>query len=229
MYYPQYFLHAGGFKLSGLIIPLLQLIMFGMGCELSLKDLANSRLKMPKAIAVGVVCHYTVMPLIGFSLANLFNFPKEIAAGIILGGLLLSGLASNVMSYLAKANLALSIAVTAVSNLLAPLLTPLLMHLLAGKFVAVDFGAMACRMPPRVVIIPIFAGLLFDYLVRGRLKWLDKLMPLVSMVSIGVIIVIITSAGHLIPNAAFLAPTGSTSANGLYASRQLQMSLKLTF
>jgi len=194
MYYPQYFLHAGGFKLTGLIVPLLQLIMFGMGCELSLKDLATA-IKMPKAIAVGVICHYTVMPLIGFTLASLFNFPKEIAAGIILVGCCPSGLASNVMSYLAKANLALSIAVTAVSNLLAPLLTPLLMHLLAGKFVTVDFGSMAWD-TTKVVIIPIFAGLLFDYLVRGRLKWLDKLMPLVSMVSIGVIILIITSAGR---------------------------------
>jgi len=194
MYYPQYFLHAGGFKLTALIVPLLQLIMFGMGCELSLKDLATV-IKMPKAIAAGVICHYTVMPLIGFALASVFNFPKEIAAGIILVGCCPSGLASNVMSYLAKANLALSIAVTAVSNLLAPLLTPLLMHLLAGKFITLDFGAMAWD-TTKVVIIPIFAGLLFDYLVKGRLKWLDKLMPLVSMFSIGLIILIIISAGR---------------------------------
>jgi BASS family bile acid:Na+ symporter len=135
------------------------------------------------------------MPLIGFTLANLFNFPKEIAAGIILVGCCPSGLASNVMSYLAKANLALSIAVTAISNLLAPLLTPLLMRLLAGKFVAVHFGDMVWD-TTKVVLIPILAGLLFNSLFRGKLKWLDKLMPVLSMAGIGLIIVVITAAGR---------------------------------
>jgi len=194
MYYPHYFIHAGTFKLSALIIPLLQMIMFGMGSELTLKDLATV-VKMPKAIGVGIICHYTVMPLVGYALATIFNFPKEIAAGIILVGCCPSGLASNVMSYLAKANLPLSIAVTAASNLLAPLLTPLLMQLLAGKFVPVHFADMAWD-TTRVVIFPIFAGVLFNVLLRGKLKWLDKLMPLISMISIGVIIVIITSAGR---------------------------------
>jgi BASS family bile acid:Na+ symporter len=194
MHYPQYFIHLGGFKLSGLIIPLLQVIMFGMGSELSLKELTTV-IKMPKAIFVGIVCHYTIMPLIGFALANLFNFPKEIAAGIILVGCCPSGLASNVMSYLAKANLALSIAVTAVSNLLAPLLTPLLMRLLAGRFVAVHFGDMVWD-TTKVVLIPILAGLLFNSLFRGKLRWLDKLMPVISMAGIGLIIVVITAAGR---------------------------------
>jgi bile acid:Na+ symporter, BASS family len=194
MYYPQYFAHVGSFKLSVLIIPLLQVIMFGMGCELSLKEL-RTVIKMPKAIAVGVICHYTIMPLIGFLLATVFNFPKEIAAGVILVGCCPSGLASNVMSYLAKANLALSVAVTAVSTLLAPLLTPLLMHILAGKFITIHFWDMAWD-TTKIVIIPIFAGVLFDFLLRGKLKWLDKLMPFISMAAIGVIILVITSAGR---------------------------------
>ena len=194
MYYPQYFIYLGSVKLSTLIIPLLQIIMFGMGSELSLKELA-AIVKTPKAIAVGVICHYTVMPLIGFTLANLFNFPKEIAAGIILVGCCPSGLASNVMSYLAKANLGLSIAVTTISTLLAPLLTPLLMHLLAGKFIAIHFWDMVWD-TTKIVIIPIFAGLLFHFLVRGKLKWLDKLMPVISMLAIGLIILVITAAGR---------------------------------
>jgi len=85
MYYPQYFIKVGDFKLSALIVPLLQIIMFGMGTELSLKDFQQV-VRMPKGILVGVVCHYTIMPLIGFALANLFHFPGEIAAGIILVG-----------------------------------------------------------------------------------------------------------------------------------------------
>jgi BASS family bile acid:Na+ symporter len=194
MYYPQYFIQAGDFKLSKLIIPLLQVIMFGMGSELSLKELGTV-LKTPKTIAVGVVCHYTIMPLIGFTIATVFHFPKEIAAGIILVGCCPSGLASNVMSYLARANLALSIAVTAVSTLLAPLFTPLLMRLLANKFVEVHFWDMAWD-TTKVVLIPIFAGLLFHVLLRGKVKWLDKIMPLISMIGIGLIIVVITAAGR---------------------------------
>jgi BASS family bile acid:Na+ symporter len=194
MYYPQYFIQAGDFKLSKLIIPLLQVIMFGMGSELSLKELGTV-LKTPKTIAVGVVCHYTIMPLIGFTIATVFHFPKEIAAGIILVGCCPSGLASNVMSYLARANLALSIAVTAVSTLLAPLFTPLLMRLLANKFVEVHFWDMAWD-TTKVVLIPIFAGLLFHILLRGKVKWLDKIMPLISMIGIGLIIVVITAAGR---------------------------------
>src|SRR5450432_249135 len=71
MYYPQYFLKVGDFKLSGLIIPLLQVIMFGMGTELSLKDFAQV-LRMPKGVIIGVICHYSIMPLVGFLVANLF-------------------------------------------------------------------------------------------------------------------------------------------------------------
>lgn len=194
MYYPQYFLTVGDFKLSKLIIPLLQIIMFGMGSELSLAEL-RSVLKTPKGIIIGVICHYTIMPLIGFTLANTFNFPNEIAAGIILVGCCPSGLASNVMSYLARANLALSIAVTTVSTLLSPLLTPFLMRLLAGKLVQVHFWDMAWD-TTKVVIIPIVAGLLFHSLVKGKVKWLDRIMPLISMTGIALIIVVITAAGR---------------------------------
>ncbi|OQP44498.1 bile acid:sodium symporter [Niastella yeongjuensis] len=194
MYYPQYFKTIGDFKLSTLIIPLLQLIMFGMGTELSLKDFANV-VRMPKGIIVGVVCHYMIMPLVGFTLASLFNFPNEIAAGIILVGCCPSGLASNVMCYLAKGNLALSVSVTTISTMLAPFLTPLLMRLLGGSFVVIDFWSMAWDIT-KIVIIPVAAGLAFHYLVRGKFKWLDKAMPLVSMAGIALILVVITAAGR---------------------------------
>ncbi|RKR84313.1 BASS family bile acid:Na+ symporter [Mucilaginibacter gracilis] len=194
MYYPQYFVAVGGFKLTKLIIPLLQIIMFGMGSELSLKELSMV-FKTPKTIFVGVVCHYTIMPLIGFTLAYAFNFPKEIAAGIILVGCCPSGLASNVMAYLARANLALSIAVTTVSTLLAPLFTPLLMRLLAGRLVQVHFLDMAWD-TTKVVIIPIVAGLIFHWVARGKVKWLDSIMPVLSMVGIALIIMVITAAGR---------------------------------
>src|SRR6478735_4830585 len=194
MYHPQYFKTIGDYKLSALIIPLLQIIMFGMGTELSLKDFANV-VRMPKGIIVGVVCHYIIMPLVGFSLANLFNFPPEIAAGIILVGCCPSGLASNVMSYMARANLALSVSVTTVSTLLAPFLTPLLMKLLGGSFVEVHFLDMMWDII-KIVIIPIVGGLVFHYLVHGKFSWLDKAMPILSMVGIALILVVITAAGR---------------------------------
>ena len=194
MYYPQYFRAIGNTSLSVFIIPLLQIIMFGMGTELSLKDFANV-MKMPRGIIVGVACHYIIMPLIAVTIASVFNFPKEIAAGIILVGCCPSGLASNVMSYLAKANLALSVAVTTISTLLAPFLTPLLMRLLGGSFIEIHFWSMAWDIT-KIVIIPITAGLAFHYLVHGKFTWLDKAMPVLSMAGIAFILVIITAAGR---------------------------------
>ncbi|MDP4149024.1 MAG: bile acid:sodium symporter family protein [Bacteroidota bacterium] len=194
LYYPAYFVRVGDFKLSRLIVPLLQVIMFGMGTELSLKDFAQV-LRMPKGVVLGVICHYTIMPLVGFALANLFRFPPEIAAGIILVGCCPSGLASNVMSFLAKANLALSVSVTTVSTLLAPFLTPFLMRMLAGRFIEVNLDAMIWDIT-KMVVFPVLAGLLFHYLVRGRFKWLDKLMPVVSMAGIALIIAVITASGR---------------------------------
>ena len=194
MYYPQYFKTIGNFKLSALIIPLLQIIMFGMGTELSLKDFAQV-LRMPKGIIVGIVCHYTIMPLVGFAIASLFNFPGEIAAGIILVGCCPSGLASNVMSYLARANLALSVSVTTVSTLLAPFLTPFLMRLLGGSFVEIHFWAMMWDIT-KIVILPIIGGLLFHYLIHGKFKWLDKAMPILSMAGIALILIVMVAAGR---------------------------------
>src|SRR4029079_12531160 len=169
-------------------------IMFGMGTELSLKDFANV-IKMPRGIIIGVVGHYVIMPLVGLAIARLFNFPNEIAAGIILVGCCPSGLASNVMSYLARANLALSVSVTTISTLLAPLMTPLLLKWLGGSFVQIDFWNMVWDIT-KIVIIPIVAGLAFHYLMRGKFQWLDRIMPLVSMTGIACILAIMVAAGR---------------------------------
>ncbi len=194
MYFPGYFQKLGTLKLSSLILPLLQIIMFGMGTELSIKDFVNI-IKKPKGIIIGILCHYTIMPALAFMLASIFRFPKEISAGIILIGCCPSGLASNVMSFLAKANLALSVSVTAVSTLLAPFLTPMLMRLLGGEFIEIHFWTMFWDIM-KIVILPIIAGLIFHYLVRGRLSFIDKVLPKISMAGIALIIVVITAAGR---------------------------------
>jgi len=192
--FPQYFVEVNGFKFATLITPLIQIIMFGMGTEMGLKDFAGV-LKMPKAVLIGLVGHFTVMPLLGFSLAKAFGFPPEIAAGVVLIGSMPCGLASNVMSYLANANLALSVTLTAVATLLAPILTPLWMKILGGQFVEVDALDMMWDIV-KMVIIPIGGGLLFNKFFRGKAHWLDKAMPLVSMIGIAFIITIITAAGR---------------------------------
>lgn len=194
MYYPQYFITVGGKNTSFFIPILLQVIMFGMGTELSLKDFAQV-MRMPKGVIIGTACHYIIMPLVGFAVAHLFNFPNEIAAGIILIGCCPSGLASNVMCYLAKANLALSVSVTTISTLLAPFLTPLLMKFLGGNYVEIDLWAMVWDIT-KIVILPIAAGLAFHYLVRGKIKWLDKIMPVISMAGIALVLLVITAAGR---------------------------------
>ena len=194
IYYPQYFLQAGGFKFSKLITPLLQVIMFGMGTSMSLHDFVGV-VKMPKGVFIGVFSHFMIMPLIGYTLANASGFPPEIAAGIVLIGCSPNGMASNVISYLAKANLALSITITAVSTLLAPIMTPLLMKLFAGAMVHINVLDMMWDIV-KMVIFPIIAGLLFNKFLAGKVTWLDKAMPLVSMIGIAFIIVIITAAGR---------------------------------
>jgi BASS family bile acid:Na+ symporter len=194
MYYPQNFVAVGDFQLKTLIVPLLQIIMFGMGTAMSLGDFA-AVIKTPRYVIIGVLCQFTIMPTLGYVLANSFAFPPEIAAGVVLIGCAPSGLASNVMSYLAKANLALSITITALATLLSPFVTPLLMQLLGGQYVQVEVGKMMWEIV-KMVILPIVAGLVFNKLTRGRAKRLDAAMPIVSMVGIAFIITIITAAGR---------------------------------
>lgn len=194
LYYPQYFTVWGGFKLSGLIIPLVQIIMFGMGTSMSVNDFA-AVVKSPKGVLIGVALQFLVMPSLGFLLASVSGFEPEIAAGIILIGCSPSGLASNVMSFLAKANVPLSLTVTAICTLIAPFMTPFLMKQLAGTYVAIDMWKMMLDIS-KMILLPIGAGLVFNRLLSGRIGWLDKAMPLVSMAAIAMIIVVITAAGR---------------------------------
>lgn len=192
--FPEYFKQVGDFKLTGLIVPLLMIIMFGMGTSVSLADFARV-IKMPKSVGVGIVCQFTIMPIIGVSIATLSEIPPEIAAGIILVGCAPGGLASNVMAYISGANLALSLSLTAISTLLAPFLTPLLMTLLAGTSIDIDPVAMFWSIT-KIVILPVVAGIAFNHFLHGKFPVIDRNMPLVSMVGIVIIIGVISAAGR---------------------------------
>jgi len=167
MLYPQNVLHWGEFDLRNkwLILIVIQLVMFGMGTQMKLGDFKGV-IKSPRGVAVGLLCQFSIMPTMGWLLTRVFNFPLEIAAGIILIGSCSSGLASNVMAYIAKANLALSITVTAVATMVAPLMTPLLMQFFASTLVEVKFLAMMISIV-KIVLAPIGAALLADYLSRA--------------------------------------------------------------
>ncbi len=174
MFYPGLFLKWGDFELKATIVPLLQIIMFGMGSQMSVRDFAGV-VKMPKGVLLGLACQFTIMPIVGFTIATSFGFPPEVAAGIILIGSSPSGLASNVMSFIAKANLALSVTLTAIATMLAPLITPSLMKLLAGQFVPIDFWDMMLGIM-NIVILPIIAGLMFNAVAYGKSNIRNMLM-----------------------------------------------------
>ncbi|MDP0501135.1 MAG: bile acid:sodium symporter family protein [Verrucomicrobiota bacterium JB022] len=162
--YPQELLYVGDFDLRNkwLILFVVQAVMFGMGTQMSLRDFSDV-VRSPRGVLIGMVCQFTIMPFSGYFIARAFGFEPEIAAGIILIGACSSGLASNVMAYIARANLALSVTVTAVATLAAPLATPFMMKLLAGTMVEVVFLGMMLQII-KIVVVPIGSAMLHDYL-----------------------------------------------------------------
>ncbi|AEL25732.1 bile acid:sodium symporter family protein [Cyclobacterium marinum] len=194
LYFPLPFISYKGYALSQLITPLIQFIMFGMGTAMSVKDFIQIG-KNPKGVFIGLVCQLSLMPLSGWAIAHFSGLPVEIAAGIILVGCSPSGVASNVISYLAKANLALSITITALSTLLAPFATPFLMKWLAGSMIEINVGVMMWSIV-KMVIIPIGAGLLINHLFRNKIAFLQKVMPTLSMAVVAIVIVLITASGR---------------------------------
>lgn len=192
--YPENLVSYHGFPLKKLVTPLLVLTMFGMGIHMNLARFVEI-VKSPKPIFAGIFCHYLIMPGIGLALALTTDLPPEIAAGIILVGCSPSGVASNVMAFISGGNLALSVTVTAISTLLAPVVTPLLMKLLANQLVPIDFWDMFWHIM-EIVIFPVIAGLIYNQYAYGKQKWLDELLPILSMASIIFIVALTVSAGH---------------------------------
>lgn len=171
---------------------LLGLVMFGMGLTLNLNDfrIVFSR---PKDIFIGCVSQFTVMPLLAWGLARLFQLDEALALGVILVGCCPGGTASNVITYLAKGDLALSVGMTGVSTLLAPLVTPLLTWALAGKDVDVDVTSMFLSILC-VVILPIILGLLLKWIWPHFTEKATDYLPAFSSIAIAVIVAIVIAA-----------------------------------
>ncbi|MCA9212048.1 MAG: bile acid:sodium symporter family protein [Planctomycetales bacterium] len=192
--FPPWFFWLANRDTSDIFIPVLQIIMFAMGTTLSITDFTRV-FQMPTGVLIGLACQFTIMPLVGFGLARTFGLQPEIAAGLVLVGCSPSGLASNVMAFIAKANVAMSVTMTAFSTLLAPLLTPIMMKVLAGELVEVDVYSMMWSMA-EIVLLPVFAGLVFHHSIYHRLSWLDRVMPVVSMVGILIMTVLTVAIGR---------------------------------
>jgi len=173
------------------ISPLLGIVMFGMGLTLTAADFREV-FRRPRDVAIGVVGHYLIMPGIAYALAVGLDLPPDIAIGVILVGCCPSGTASNVMTFLAKGDVALGVSIASVSTLIAPLATPAFVSLLAGKWMSIRTESLFMDIV-QVVIIPIALGLLARTLFRKQADASVKALPLISTIVIVFIIAIIVA------------------------------------
>lgn len=160
--------------------------MFGMGLTIHMGDF-QVVFSRPKEVIIGCVAQYTVMPLVAWILAVVFHLPQDLAIGVILVGCCPGGTASNVITYIAGGDVALSVGMTIVSTLAAPLMTPLLVYGLAGAWVEVSFWAMVLSVV-KVILIPVLLGILLRSLFGKQIQKISDILPLISVVSIVMII-----------------------------------------
>ncbi len=189
---------AVSFIKTSYINPLLGVVMFGMGLTLKLSDF-RVVFSHPKDVCIGTVAQFTVMPLLAYLLAKAFSLPPELAVGVILVGTCPGGTSSNVMTYLCKGDVALSVGMTAVSTVLAPVVTPLLTYLYAGATVHVDLLSMFLSII-QVVILPIALGFAVNRFFGRFAERAVDVLPLVSTLAIVAIVgaVVSVNAGCLL-------------------------------
>ncbi len=187
LFLPQSFLWLE----TSVITPLLGIVMFGMGLTLKPSDFLPI-IRRPKDIIIGELAQFIIMPLVAWLLCKLLSLPTELALGVILVGCCPGGTASNVMCFLAKGDVALSVGMTTVSTLLAPLMTPALVLLLAGETVDVNVMAMFMSIV-QVVILPILAGFALSHWLGEKTRQIEPLLPMVSTLAVVMIIGIVVS------------------------------------
>ncbi|SDB89726.1 bile acid:Na+ symporter, BASS family [Raineyella antarctica] len=193
---------------------LLMIIMFGMGLTLTLPDF-RLVLSRPWPILIGVVAQYMVMPLVGVLVAWVLRLPADLAAGVILVGCAPGGTSSNVVSYLSKADTALSVTMTSVSTLLAPLLTPALTLLLAGHYMPVNGPAMA-KSILQIVLIPVVAGLVLRLVLPKLFTPILPAMPWISVIAIsGVVAAVVGGSAAKVASAGLIVFAAVVLHNGL--------------
>ena len=177
--------------LKSSIVPLLTIIMFGMGLTLTVADFKRVATQ-PKVIGLGVLLQYTVMPLAAFAIGHSLSLSPELIAGLVLVGCSPGGTASNVVSYLAKADVALSVTLTLMSTLLAVVATPLLTWLLVGQTVPVAVSGMLLSLL-KIVLFPVLLGVMLNTFFHRRLTGLKPVFPTVATVAIVIVIAIVVA------------------------------------
>ncbi len=212
-----------------LIVPFLSLIMLGMGITLSVDNFLEV-FKKPKVIFLGTLMQYTIMPLAAWIVCLVLKLPADIATGVILLGSCPGGTASNVISYLAKADVALSIVLTSVSTMLAFLATPFLTWFFIGQVVNVDVTGMLVSVV-KIVIVPVVLGLLISYLFEKQIGAVKEVFPAISAAAIVIIIAVIigTNSGNLAHSGplvllAVILHNGLGLASGYWVSKALKLS-----
>ena len=176
---------------TGWVNYLLMIVMFGMGTTMKLSDFSVV-FKRPRDVVIGCLAQFIVMPLLAFSLGKLFCLDNELLVGVVLVGTCPGGTSSNVITYLSKGDTALSVGMTSVNTLLAPLLTPLLTYLYLKTTVNVDIGSMFLSII-QVVIIPITLGLLINKLFGNITRKVSDALPAVSVTAICLIVASVVS------------------------------------
>lgn len=181
------FVFPDTFKLFGpYIVILLGIIMFGMGLTLSLNDFREV-VRRPVDVGIGVAAQFLIMPLLAVVLTKIIPMSPEVAAGVILVGCCPGGTSSNVMTYLGKGDVALSVACTSVTTLAAPLVTPFLVWFFASAYLPVDAMAMFLSIV-KVILVPLALGVLAQKLIPGVVKAAVPALPLVSVTGIVLIV-----------------------------------------
>ncbi|HHW7578659.1 TPA: bile acid:sodium symporter family protein [Mannheimia haemolytica] len=170
---------------------LLGIVMLGMGLTLTFKDFAEVT-KNPKSVIIGVIAQFVVMPSVAYGLAKAFNLPADLAIGVILVGCCPGGTSSNVMTYLARGNTALSVACTTISTLLAPVLTPAIFYLFASQWLEINASAMFISVL-QMVLLPIFVGVVIRTIFKQKVEQFSQTMPLISVIAIVLIVTAVVS------------------------------------
>ncbi|MFC1539514.1 bile acid:sodium symporter family protein [Candidatus Latescibacterota bacterium] len=190
MFYPNSFGEWFGYDLKILIVPLIQIIMFGMGTTLNMKDFARV-FKLPWPIFIGLVLQFGIKPIIALGTAMMFGFKGDIAAGVILIGSVPGGVASNLMTYLAGGDVALSVTMTSCSTLVSPVMTPFVMQKLGGRFITVEFIQMMFSIL-NMIIVPIIAGLIANKILYSKSKWANSAQKIAMIAAGGLAIALIS-------------------------------------
>jgi BASS family bile acid:Na+ symporter len=186
--FPSLFTSWGGFDLGRSIVPLIQVIMLGMGTSLRTEDFVRIA-RMPFGVLIGIALQFGLMPLGGYAFSKIFGLEPPVALGLILVGSCPGGVSSNVITYIARGNVALSVTMTACSTMISPILTPLAMKVLAGQIIPIDTGAMMASIV-RMILIPVVAGILLNRYAPRVTQYSRRWMPLVCMLSICFIIAV---------------------------------------